>query len=300
MFRSDPILWLQSWASPPLTAAMDFISWFGYTRAAVAILTLMAFTYRLRPALAILLLTALNATATDAAKALVASPRPYLADPRVVALGSFVPSDAADSDSGFGFPSGHVGTVTTVFLGTLMLLKWRAAWWLLLCGVPLMALSRLYLGRHYLGDLLGAVLIGVATTFVAIRLLRLDVYSGDSNPGLVERAAARQIFAAVVVAILGWFAGAGLTDAGRLGGVAAAAFGLAHLGSDTLPASPAHRALLVLLAGGAFAATWGLTTVALAQLDPDASVRRLLIGGAPVAVMLLVPGGVIRRGITRR
>lgn len=300
MFLSDPILWLQSWASPPLTAAMEFISWFGYTRAAVAVIALLAFAFRLRPAVAILVLVALTAVATDVAKPAFASGRPYLEDVRVVALGSFVPSDAADSDSGFGLPSGHVSTTTAVILGMVTFFRWRGAWWALLCVVPLMALSRLYLGRHYLGDVLGGALLGCLMTIGAVLVLRLTVYAQASEWRRVRRVAALNVLAALAVVALGWVTGwPGLTDAGRLAGVTAAALVIARLEVEALPPSKARRALLVMLAGAAFAIAWAVATFALSPVDAESPVRRLIIAAVPVIAMLLVPCWLMRRSARR-
>jgi len=48
MFLTGPIVWLQSWASPGLTRTMEVISWFGYTRTAIAFAVFIAFAFRLR------------------------------------------------------------------------------------------------------------------------------------------------------------------------------------------------------------------------------------------------------------
>ena len=45
MFEVHPIIWMQSWASPVLTAVMNGISLLGYTRAYVAISALRAFGF---------------------------------------------------------------------------------------------------------------------------------------------------------------------------------------------------------------------------------------------------------------
>ena len=50
MFDVDPVVWLQSWASPSLTAVMNAISTLGYTRACIAIAALLAFGFRQRAA----------------------------------------------------------------------------------------------------------------------------------------------------------------------------------------------------------------------------------------------------------
>ena len=88
MFEVHPIVWLQSWASPTLTAAMNGISLLGYTRAYVAIAALLAFGFALRPAVPLFVLLALSAAFTDIAKTAASMPRPD-ADSRVLALSMY-------------------------------------------------------------------------------------------------------------------------------------------------------------------------------------------------------------------
>ena len=47
MFLTAPILWLQSWESTGLTRTMEVISWFGYTRTAIALAVVFAFAFHL-------------------------------------------------------------------------------------------------------------------------------------------------------------------------------------------------------------------------------------------------------------
>ena len=73
MFLTTPILWLQSWASPGLTRTMEVISWFGYTRTAIALAVLVAFAYHLRAGMALLILLGLNSVAIDVANGVQAT-----------------------------------------------------------------------------------------------------------------------------------------------------------------------------------------------------------------------------------
>lgn len=72
--------------------------------------------------------------------------------------------------SSFGFPSGHT-MGSTLFYGLLSLFiavsirNWRLrppAFWIAALFVALIGLSRIYLGAHYLTDVLGAIAVGVA------------------------------------------------------------------------------------------------------------------------------------------
>jgi membrane-associated phospholipid phosphatase len=155
MFDIHPVVWLQSWASPSLTAVMNGISLLGYTRACVAIAVLLACAFRVRPAIALLVLIGLNGAFTDIAKAAAETPRPDSV-PGVQALSMYTkdlrereadtPTEVEDS---YGFPSGHVSATTTFAVGLAVLLRYgRRGWAAVAVWIALMALSRLYLGRH--------------------------------------------------------------------------------------------------------------------------------------------------------
>lgn len=297
MFLTDPILWLQSFASPALTRVMDGISWFGYTRAAIVVITFLAFAHRLRPAVAVLVLIGLTATATDVAKTLTDRPRPYQVDARVAALGSFVPGADADGDQGTSFPSGHVATTTAVLLGMLWLFKWRRAWWGFVVWLPLMALSRLYLGRHFPGDVLGGVLLALVTAAIALAALDLRSLAGSSSVPAARRAATRIIIVAAATVVLAWWARQpSMTDAGRLLGFASAALLIAHVDVPDVPQSWGRRAGLVLLAAGAFGLVWALLTVAFREAGVTPSPgARLAAAALPAFAMLAVPCWVARQ-----
>jgi len=70
----------------------------------------------------------------------------------------------------FGFPSGHT-MGATLFYGALAVFvaqsvpkwRWRAlAFWIAALAVGLIGLSRIYLGAHYLTDVVGAIAVGLA------------------------------------------------------------------------------------------------------------------------------------------
>ena len=68
-------------------------------------------------------------------------------------------------DSG-SFPSGHVANAATV-VTALALITWRL--WVVIVGsvyVVLMALSRTYLGAHWVSDTVGGLLIGAGIAIV--------------------------------------------------------------------------------------------------------------------------------------
>lgn len=86
--------------------------------------------------------------------------------PPIGAVHALVHETGADS-----YPSGHTAFVAAALAGTLLVLRVsrRRSWWAWLSGLPLVvavAFSRLYLGAHYLGDVVGSLLYVAGTVLV--------------------------------------------------------------------------------------------------------------------------------------
>jgi len=305
MFLTAPIVWLQSWASPGLTRTMEVISWFGYTRTAIALAVLVAFTFRLRAGMALLLLLGLNGVATDVAKTTAALPRPFAVDPAVRILGWPTPeatakagerANAADSESGFGFPSGHVSTTVTLVAGLASLV---GGGWVRATGVlwvTLMAVSRLYLGRHFIGDVLGGLAVGALIVGLGMTVLRLPALARSPVRREAERAALINVILAAVLLGAALIDGRpDIGDTGRLAGLAAAILLLTRFGLVHLPPRPLARVGLVLLAAASYALVWAALMFGL-RTSPAAA-RAL-----PAFAMLFVPAAIAsiaaRRDVT--
>ena len=309
MFDVDPVVWLQSWATPALTAVMNGISILGYTRAYVAITVLMAFAFRMRIAIALLVLIALSGAFTDATKAAVAAPRPGWVSGSVQALSVFTqelrhreadtPTEVEDD---YGFPSGHVSATTAFAVGLAFLLRaGRRGWSLAVAWIVLMAVSRLYLGRHFIGDVIGGVGVGLITLFVAFRVLALGHLARElcaHHPWPAHR------IMAVAIVLAGTALLVGLPDAGDAGRLLGAAIGVLVLVNHDVfefAGSGRARAILLTSAAAAFAAAWGVMTLVLDAASPSsASALRLAASILPNAALLIVPAMLPRRLLTAR
>jgi membrane-associated phospholipid phosphatase len=202
MFQIEPVLWLQSFESPGLTWLMTTISWLGYTPVYATLLIVLIFGFRLKQGLFIFLALVINGILTDGLKRGFAFPRPSDVDIRVIEPGyerppllidggaakSFweLPSSEAraatkiQTDWSYGFPSGHVSSATVFLLALAFFFRSRSVFLFALGWILLMALSRMYLGRHFIADILGGMGVGVFAVVVAAFLVR-PLHNEDSK-----------------------------------------------------------------------------------------------------------------------
>lgn len=195
MFEVDANLWLQQFQAPWFVLLMKLMSELGRSWVFTPILVLLAFGARLRPALGVMLALVLVGAVTDSVKMGLALPRPSEVDARVLEkgrTGEHVVADGAAKSfwalpdeqaiaairatgkDDYGFISGHVSTAAALAISLALVFgARRRRWWLLAFAWPiLMALSRMHLGRHFLGDVIGGFIAGVAAAWLAWAVLR--------------------------------------------------------------------------------------------------------------------------------
>lgn len=164
----DISLWVQSWRTQWLDGLMYAVSAPGLWQVAIPIVALTAatlfFAGRRRESFLVTLAVGSAAVANIVLKEMIARPRP----PESVV-------EVFGSPSTFGFPSGHVMTYV-VFLGLLaFLLTCRtrpsplrtAAYGALTLALVAVGVSRMYLGVHTLGDVVGGYAFGAAVVLLS-------------------------------------------------------------------------------------------------------------------------------------
>jgi membrane-associated phospholipid phosphatase len=209
MFQTEPILFLQTFASDGLTALMAGITWFGYAPAYAAILGAILFGVHFQKGFSLLQIVLWTAILNDSAKEFFALPRPFHVDSHVRLLGqsggnttnlesmgasgfwSRLDTEIVDRvrsrpATAWGFPSGHAAVFSSLWGGLAFLFESVLVRIMVFPMILAMAISRMYLGRHFLADVAGGVALGGAVVLLGWSFLRHnqgDLLLSKRQPG---------------------------------------------------------------------------------------------------------------------
>src|SRR6266404_6182289 len=132
----------------------ELMSWFSYlgSEAVPYVLAFVYFVISPRSAARLYLLVPLSGLLNHVLKLSFHSPRPFWIDTRIHALCSW---------AGYGLPSGHVLTASVVWPSVARALHTRWASFGAVSAVLLVSVSRVYLGVHFISDVIAAWAIGI-------------------------------------------------------------------------------------------------------------------------------------------
>lgn len=163
LFSEGPIEALQGLLSPLLEGAFVVVTTLGSGLVLMALALLVYWLWDPRTGFLLGAVVLGSSALNGALKGLFAMPRPPGHLHLVTAYGP-------------GFPSGHAQQ-TAAFWGAGGLAR-RGRWVVgAAAAVPLVALSRVVLGVHYVGDVLGGVAFGLAVGLLAVPLQRAGLWS---------------------------------------------------------------------------------------------------------------------------
>jgi undecaprenyl-diphosphatase len=161
LFDERVAFWFHEHATPFVTQAMRVATFFGSVGFVAAMSSCVAILLIVRKRWYQLLMLALAVGGGSLLNILLKHffhrQRPVLENPLLTL-------------TSYGFPSGHT-MGSTLFYGALAVFaaqsvrtwQWRVlAFWIAALAVALIGLSRIYLGAHYLTDVVGAIAVGLA------------------------------------------------------------------------------------------------------------------------------------------
>ncbi|MCU0445505.1 MAG: phosphatase PAP2 family protein [Microscillaceae bacterium] len=198
MFQTDIHIFFQSLASDWLTEFFRWMTRLGYTTFLLTFIVFVLFALDFRRGFLLLQILLVTAIITAFFKNLFAYPRPFHIDPRVRFLdtdlggqefrlsqtmdaGHFwglLPPEAlaqirTHTDISYGIPSGHTSVAMALWGATALLFR---RWWLSMVCIFLIVfvpLSRIYLGVHFLADVLAGYLLGLLILGIAYRYIKV-------------------------------------------------------------------------------------------------------------------------------
>lgn len=162
MSELDFLKLLEKIRSPFLDRVFDIIEFFGNKTAIVIVIAVIYFMFNKRLAQKLCFVTVVSFGVNGIVKNLVCRPRPFA----VSDLTCSIP----DSATGYSFPSGHTQNTSA---WTLTLARASGRMWCLIAAalmIAAVAFSRMYVGAHYLTDVLFGALIGVILALVLGKL----------------------------------------------------------------------------------------------------------------------------------
>lgn len=191
MFQTNINQFLQSFSAPWLDAFVKSISWAGDQTFVVGVLCLIVLGIDFRRGFLLLQLVLLTIISTDVAKTLLSLPRPFFVDASLNDFGALaegtkiITSNTVESFFGFfqpetlqayralppsyddlGFPSGHTSGAIALWGGMALIFRKKSLTIFAAVMIILMMISRMYLGKHFIGDVIGGAVIG--TLFLAL------------------------------------------------------------------------------------------------------------------------------------
>lgn len=192
MFQTEPIIYLQSHGTPWFTFLMILITILGSYAFLVAITVIITFGIDFKRGFLLFQLLIWTSLATEMLKLLVAFPRPDFVDNRILNLESGIRNTSPFQGNGhggifelpdkqvlrafrlqetlnfssFGFPSGHMSLTTVLWGGISTIFNSKKARIFTPIIILIMAFSRVYLGRHFIGDVLGGAFVGLVFLFL--------------------------------------------------------------------------------------------------------------------------------------
>ena len=197
MFQTEINHFLQSFASDGLTTFMQLITASGYPAFLLLLLFILLFVVDFKKGYLLVMIFLWTAAFTYVFKEYFNMPRPFHVDNTIELLDGDLPDEAAFDFSKRGattfwsglpedvlevtrqtegvengFPSGHSSIAIALWAALALLFRKR---WITIISIAIMILnpfSRMYLGVHFLGDVLGGITLGaiILGVFYAIVL----------------------------------------------------------------------------------------------------------------------------------
>ena len=183
MFQTEIVHFVQSFESPILTDIMLFITSLGYTEFFLVFILTVMFGINFKKGFLLLHILIITGIFTEFLKGLFALPRPSDVDSGVLLPGNDYPNSSPFANMGatgffnllpdnvvryyrglegtsYGLPSGHTSTAAALWGSIYIIFQKNWVKIISIALIILIPLSRIYLGRHFLADVLAGYIVG--------------------------------------------------------------------------------------------------------------------------------------------
>lgn len=151
-FGLEATRWLQ-FNYPQLAGFLDFISFFGDEEFYLLLFPLIYWCIDKRVGRDLAYLFVISLTINSFFKHLLRGPRPFWLDESV----------GGRNSENYGLPSGHTQLTVTIYLFACYWIRKQWMYWLAGIMILLMMLSRVYVGAHFVHDVVVGLLLGLLT-----------------------------------------------------------------------------------------------------------------------------------------
>jgi membrane-associated phospholipid phosphatase len=189
MFQTEIIIFIQSGSNEFWTGFFRFWTEIGFSHGIAPFVLVILFGVRFRAGVVLLHAVLWTGLITHFFKQLFALPRPCNVDHRVLMLGRTTVASSPFSGMGagtffgelpesavrlfrdrpwdsWGFPSGHTSGAVALWGSAALMFRNKILWLWAASAMILIPFSRLYLGRHFLADVLAGYGIGAAAVIL--------------------------------------------------------------------------------------------------------------------------------------
>ncbi|MCB9010066.1 MAG: phosphatase PAP2 family protein [Ardenticatenaceae bacterium] len=184
-FGLDASHWLQT-TFPQLESFFQLISTLGIEEFYLALFPLVYWSVHKEMGRALAYLFLVGNVINTTLKHAFREPRPFWLEP---SLEKF-------TDGGYGLPSGHAQFTTTIYLFMAMWVKRRWVWLLAIAIIILMSVSRVYLGSHFVHDVIVGILVGLVV------LAGYAIWQRRYSARFEKRILGQRLLVAVLVPVL--------------------------------------------------------------------------------------------------
>ncbi|MGS0972145.1 MAG: phosphatase PAP2 family protein [Candidatus Izemoplasmataceae bacterium] len=162
----DFIIFLQSFASDAVIAFFNFISFLGEESMYIIVLAVWYFAIDKKLGQLFALILGITALINNTLKEFFSVQRPFQAYPDLVT--NYRP----ETSTGHSFPSGHTQNFSTMlFSFAFIYKKWMIP--LAIVFTIFMMLSRMFLGVHFLEDVMVAAILGILIAYMLVKLYQI-------------------------------------------------------------------------------------------------------------------------------